>query len=74
MAQFRKYTSLLQLILEDGVDEATGDPIYRKKSFTRAKPDATTDQLHAVAQAFAELQELPLNMINRRDSSKIRYN
>lgn len=73
MAQFRKYTSLLQLILEDGVDEATGDPVYRKKSFMRAKTDATKDQLYAVAHAFAGLQELPLYTIHRRDSSKIRY-
>ena len=74
MARFRKYTSLLQLILEDGEDEATGKPIYRRKSFTRVKADATADQLYAAAHAFAGIQQLPLYKVNRRDSSKIRYN
>lgn len=73
MAEIRKYTTLLQLIFEDGIEENTGDPVYLKKSFMRTKTDATPDQLHAVAHAFTGLQELPLYTINRRDSSKIRH-
>ncbi|MEW9677642.1 DUF1659 domain-containing protein [Lentibacillus sp. L22] len=74
MATLRKYASTLQLVLDDGMDEETGQPVYKLKSFNNVKTDATADQMYATANAFAGLQELSLFEIQCKDSSKIRNN
>lgn len=62
----------LRLVLYDGEDPMTGDPVYRSKSFNNVKSEATAEQLFAVAEAFESLQERPLHTIERRDNSEIR--
>ena len=65
-------STTLRLVLYDGEDTMTGDPIYRYKSFNNVKPEATAEQLFTVAEAFQSLQERPLHTIERRDNSEIR--
>ncbi|HAM80046.1 DUF1659 domain-containing protein [Ornithinibacillus bavariensis] len=62
----------LRLVLYDGNDPSSGEPIYKVKSFNGVKTSATADQLYAIANAFAGLQQRPLNIIERKDSSDIR--
>ena len=62
----------LRLVFYDGEDTMTGNPIYRTKSFSNVKSEATAEQLFAVAEAFESLQERPLYTIERRDTSVIR--
>lgn len=64
--------STLQLVFDDGADLVTGKPIYKQKSFNNVKVAATADQLYAIAQAVAGLQQRPLYNIEREDSSEIR--
>jgi Protein of unknown function (DUF1659) len=62
----------LRLVLHDGNDPTTGDPIFKAKSFNGVKTSATADQLYAIASAIAGLQQRPLYTIERKDSSDIR--
>jgi len=71
MAQAELYSSSLRLVLDDGIDVETGKQVYKRKSFRNVKPDATADQLFAVANAMVELQERELYDIERKDSSYI---
>lgn len=71
MAQAELNTSSLQLVLDDGLDEETGKQVYKRKSFNNVKPDATADQLFAIANALVELQERELYDIERKDNSII---
>ena len=64
--------STMQLVFQDGSDPVSGNPVYKTKSFNNVKPDATADQLYAIAIAFEDLQQRPLFEINRRDNSDIR--
>ena len=64
--------STMQLVFQDGSDPVSGNPVYKTKSFNSVKPDATADQLYAIAIAFEDLQQRPLFEINRRDNSDIR--
>jgi hypothetical protein len=64
-------STTLQLVFSEGIDEISGNPVYRTKSFNNVKTSASGDQLYAVATAMAGLQELPLYNIHRRDSSEI---
>ncbi|MUV36698.1 hypothetical protein JNUCC1_00502 [Lentibacillus sp. JNUCC-1] len=66
-----KVNSSLRLVLYDGDDLVTGKPIYKAKTFNNVKTDATADQLYAIANALAALQERPLSNIERRDTSNI---
>lgn len=72
MAVAEIVSSQLRLVLVDGTDEETGEPIYTYKSFNNVKPEAEADQLHAIGEAFAGLQERDLSGIERKDSSDIR--
>ncbi|WP_047983385.1 DUF1659 domain-containing protein [Ornithinibacillus californiensis] len=72
MAVADMISSQLRLILFDGNDPVSGDPVYKAKSFNNVKTDATADQLYAIANAFAGLQERSLFNIERKDSSDIR--
>lgn len=71
MAVQELMSSSLQLILNDGIDEGSGQPIYRTKSFNNVKTTANAEQLYAVSTAMAALQELPLYNVQRRDNSDI---
>lgn len=71
MAVANMTTSQLRLVLHDGDDPTSGEPIYKFKSFNNVKTDATADQLYAIANAFAGLQERPLYNVERKDSSDI---
>lgn len=71
MAVAEKVSSQLRLVLYDGENEETGKPVYKTKSFNNVKTDANAEQLYAVAEAFATLQERPLSKIERNDSSEI---
>ena len=64
--------STMQLVFQDGSDPVSGNPVYKTKSFNNVKPDATADQLYAIAIVFEGLQQRPLFEINRRDNSDIR--
>ncbi|MBC5635709.1 DUF1659 domain-containing protein [Ornithinibacillus sp. BX22] len=64
--------SQLRLVFHDGNDPVNGSPIYKAKSFNNVKTEATPDQLYAIANAFAGLQERLLFNIERKDSSDIR--
>ena len=64
--------SQLRLVLHDGNDPISGNPVYKAKSFNNVKTDSTADQLYAIATAFAGLQQRPLFNIERKDSSDIR--
>ncbi|MFD2044498.1 DUF1659 domain-containing protein [Ornithinibacillus salinisoli] len=72
MAVADMMNSQLRLVLYDGDDLVTGDPIYKFKSFNNVKTEATADQLYAIATALVDLQERPLFNIERKDSSDIR--
>jgi len=72
MAVLDHISSQLRLFLYDGEDEETGNPIYRSKSFNNVRATANPDQLLAVAEAFASLQERPLYSVERRENSEIR--
>lgn len=71
MAAAEILTSQMQLVFDNGFDEATGKTVYKSKNFNNVKTATDADQLYAIASAFAALQELPLDMINRKDSSEI---
>ena len=72
MAIAKIRTSTLQLVLQDGTDRVSGDPIYKMKSFNNVKANATAEQLYAIAIAFEGLQQRSLYEINRKDSLDIR--
>lgn len=71
MAVAEKVSSQLRLVFYDGEDDLTGKAIYKSKSFNNVKTEANAEQLLAVADAFTELQERPLNKVERKDSSEI---
>ncbi|WP_188454880.1 DUF1659 domain-containing protein [Virgibacillus oceani] len=71
MAVAETIKSTLQLILDEGIDPESGKQIFKLKSFNNVKTEATADQLYAIAQAVAPLQERPLYSIEREDSSEI---
>jgi len=70
MAQAVLAKTVLRLVFEKGMDEK-GKPVFKAKTFTNVKKDATTDQLHQAAQAMASLCNDPLNSIERNDSNEI---
>lgn len=71
MAMENIQTSQLRLIFFDREDEETGEIYVSRKSFNNIKPTATAEQLLAVAEAFASLQQRPLLHVERQDLSEI---
>ncbi|MFC3041451.1 DUF1659 domain-containing protein [Virgibacillus xinjiangensis] len=69
MAQAIKIDSTLRLILREGTDLETGKDIYRTKSFTNVKIGTTPEQLYPIANALVGLQQLPLYLMEIRDTS-----
>lgn len=63
--------SQLKLVLVSGTNPTTGDAMFKTKTFSNVKSDATADGLYAVANALAPLQQLPLYQIERNDNSEI---
>ncbi|MBP1969376.1 hypothetical protein J2Z83_001480 [Virgibacillus natechei] len=72
MAVADMISSTLRLVLYEGNDTITGDPIYKYKSFNNVKTEATPEQLLTIAQSISALQELSLYIIERRDNSELR--
>ncbi|WP_077329212.1 DUF1659 domain-containing protein [Virgibacillus siamensis] len=71
MAVAQMVDSRLSLILDDGTDPESGKPIFKSKSFNNVKIAATADQLFAIANAVAPLQQRPLVSVERKDNSHI---
>lgn len=71
MAVANMVSSQLRLVLFDGENLETGKPVYKLKSFSNVKVSANADQLQAVAEAFAGLQERQLFTVERNDVSEI---
>lgn len=71
MAVAEKTNSQLRITFHEGEDSETGKPMLKTKAFTQVKIDASTDQLYAVAEAYASLQQHPIYNIERRDSFDI---
>lgn len=71
MAIAQLYKTQLRLIQQHGVDMDTGQPIYKTKTYSNIRENATADQLYAAARAITSLQEWDLASVERRDDSKI---
>ncbi|ADI02005.1 MAG TPA: DUF1659 domain-containing protein [Syntrophothermus lipocalidus] len=59
-------TSELIVNVENGVN-AQGNPILAARRYRNVKPSATSDDVYAVGQTLAGLQEKPVAGIQRRD-------
>lgn len=56
--------SKVKLTFNAGNDE-DGNAIIKSKTFSRVKSDATDDNIYAVANGIAGLQEYPVNTIRK---------
>ena len=70
MATQMMTSSKLQISYETGVDEK-GNPIFKTKTYSNVKEEATADQLLQVAQGLASLSNYPFSGAKRNDSSDI---
>ncbi len=70
MAQALLEGTKLRLVFETGMDDE-GNPIFRSKTFSNVKKEATVDQLDQAAQAIKVLCSDRLNKVERNDSSEI---
>lgn len=70
MAQAKLAESKLRLVFEAGTD-SSGSPIYKAKTFSNIKKEATADQLLQVANALSVLCTDTLSRVERADSSEI---
>ena len=64
------YDTRLMLVFYVGDDEE-GHPIEKSKSFSGVKPDASNEDLYAVAQALASLQTYELVETERIDRASL---
>jgi hypothetical protein len=62
--------SVLRLELQTGLDEG-GNPVYRNKNLSNAKPAALDQDLFDIATSLAGLQEYTLTGISRVDSAEL---
>ncbi|WHY85997.1 DUF1659 domain-containing protein [Neobacillus novalis] len=60
----------LHLVFEAGMDDE-GNPIFKAKTFSNVKKEATADQLFQAAQAISVLCKDTLNKVGRNDSTEI---
>ncbi|MFF2449898.1 DUF1659 domain-containing protein [Neobacillus sp. NPDC058068] len=60
----------LRLVFEAGIDDE-GKPLYKAKTFSNVKKEATADQLFQAAQAISFLCKDTLNKVERNDSTEI---
>lgn len=70
MAQAILAETKLRLVFEAGMDDK-GAPIYKAKTLSNIKKEATADQLSQVAQAITVLCNDTLSRVERADSSEI---
>ena len=70
MAEAIMTSSKLQLSYETGVNEK-GDPIFKTKTYSNIKEEATADGLYQVAQALSSLSNYPFNGAKRNDVSDL---
>ncbi|PLR75202.1 hypothetical protein CU633_22350 [Bacillus sp. V3-13] len=70
MAQAMLMESRLRLVFETGVNEK-GEPVFKTKTYSNVKKEATPDQLHQTALALAGLCADPLSSVERSDSVDI---
>jgi hypothetical protein len=70
MAQAILAESTIRLVYEVGVDEK-GEPIFKGKTYSNIKDQATADQLYQASQALAALCNDVLSRIERNDRSEI---
>ncbi len=62
--------SRLVVKVQTGVN-ATGNPVYRLRSFQNLKPGAADADIHAIGQALVGLQKYPAVNIGRVDESNL---
>ncbi len=70
MAQALLEGTKLRLVYEAGLD-GDGKPIFRARTFSNVKKEATVDQLFQAAQAISTLCNDTLNKVERNDSTEI---
>ncbi|WP_316568662.1 DUF1659 domain-containing protein [Neobacillus sp. YIM B06451] len=70
MAQAFLADSKLRLVFETGVNEK-GEAIFKSKTFSNLKTEATPDQMHMAVTAIAALSADPLSVAERNDRSEI---
>ena len=58
----------IQLRVVVGTDPETGSPIYRSRSYSNVKPEASDEALYAVAEGIGELTEDNLTDVYRHKS------
>jgi hypothetical protein len=63
-------SSVLRLELQTGVD-GNGNPVFRNRSLSNAKPAAVDQDLFDVAASLAGLQEYTLTGISRVDNAQL---
>ncbi|EQB38101.1 MULTISPECIES: DUF1659 domain-containing protein [Virgibacillus] len=71
MASSQLTNSSLWLVFDNGINESTGKMVTKTKSFNNVKTVATAEQLYIIAEAFTNLQQLPLEVVERKDTSEI---
>lgn len=71
MAEKVIYKMQLRLVLDQGYDAEKDKQIFKTKTFNHVDPAATAEQLHAVGQAFASLQELSVDSIESTEQAAI---
>ncbi|MDN5348144.1 MAG: hypothetical protein PWP65_1708 [Clostridia bacterium] len=62
--------SSLRLMVQTGTD-ASGNPVYRYRTFNRVKPQAGDQEVYDVAQVLAGLQVHTLVGINRVNENEL---
>lgn len=70
MAEANLKASSLRLVFDDGMNEQ-GKPVYKTKTFSNIRLDATPDQLSQTANALGALSEKPLVRVERNDQLDI---
>ena len=70
MAEAIMTSSKLQVSYETGVDEK-GNPIFKTKTYSNVKEEATADGLLQVAQGLASLSNYPFSGAKRNDVSDL---
>ena len=62
--------STLRMAFQTGVNEK-GDPVYRRRSMTNIKHNATDQNIYDVAEILADLQIYSLAEVNRADNAQL---
>lgn len=70
MAEAMILDSRLRLLFETGLNDK-GEPIYKTKTYSNIRKDATADQLSQAAKALAGLSNFPLAGVERADNFEI---